>query len=264
MTELSFRGTVVPRLFLFEFMITYHLVTLFPESTESYLHASILKRAQEKGLIAIKYYNPRDYTISAKKGKKQTYAERRVDDRPYGGGPGMVIEALPVIRAIEAALKEGKKQKRKKGIHTSYFIPHTSKPRIKVIFFSPAGKQFTNSMAESFKKYTNIIFVCGRYEGIDARVKKAFPMFDISVGPYVLTSGELPAMIMIDTITRRIPGVLGDNLSIEEERIASPDVYTRPEVIEFKGKKYRVPKILLSGHHAKMEQWKKLKINKRK
>ncbi|MBP6858498.1 MAG: tRNA (guanosine(37)-N1)-methyltransferase TrmD [Candidatus Pacebacteria bacterium] len=223
-------------------MTTYHLITLFPESTESYLNASILKRAQEKGLIALKYYNPRDFTISAKKGAKQTYAERRVDDRPYGGGPGMVIEALPVIKAIESAV--GKKLKTKSG-----------KAKVKIIFFSPAGKQFTNEMAETFKKYTDIVFVCGRYEGIDARVKKAFPMVDISVGPFVITGGELAAMIMIDAITRRIPGVLGDNLSIEEERIASSDVYTRPEVIEFKGKKYRVPKILLSGHHAKMDQW---------
>ncbi len=99
--------------------------------------------------------------------------------------------------------------------------------------------------------------VCGRYEGIDARIKKAFPMVDMSVGPYVLTGGELPAMIMIDTITRRIEGVLGDHLSLEESRIASPDVYTRPPVIEYKGKKYRVPKILLTGDHAKIEEWKK-------
>jgi tRNA (guanine37-N1)-methyltransferase len=231
-------------------MTTYHLITLFPESTESYLNASILKRAQEKGLIAIKYYNPRDYT-EAKKQKsnkakiKQTYAERRVDDRPYGGGPGMVIEALPVIKAIEAAV--GKKVKSQKS--------KVKKAQVKIVFFSPAGKQFNNEMAETFKKYMDIVFVCGRYEGIDARVKKAFPMIDISVGPYVITGGELAAMIMIDTITRRIPGVLGDNLSIEEERVASPDVYTRPEVIEYKGKKYRVPKILLSGHHAKMDQW---------
>jgi tRNA (guanine37-N1)-methyltransferase len=220
-------------------MTTYHLITLFPESFESYLNASILKRAQEKGLIAVKYYNPRDFTVSSKKGKAQTYSDRRVDDRPYGGGPGMVIEALPVIKAIAKAL--GKKVKSKK---------------VKIVFFSPSGKQFTNEMAEDYKKYTDIVFVCGRYEGIDARVKKAFPMVDISVGPYVLTGGELPAMLMIDSITRRIPGVIGDIQSLEEERVASPDVYTRPEVIEYKGKKYRVPKVLLSGHHAKMDQWK--------
>ncbi len=244
MTFFENRGTLGYRDFHYS-MITYHLITLFPESTESYLNASILKRAQEKGIIALKYYNPRDFTVSANK-KKQTYAERRVDDRPYGGGPGMVIEALPVIKAIEAAV--GRKVKSQKS--------KVKKAQVKIVFFSPAGKQFTNEMADTFKKYTDIVFVCGRYEGIDARVKKVFPMVDISVGPYVLTGGELPAMIMIDTITRRIPGVLGDIQSIEEERVASPDVYTRPEVIEYKSKKYRVPKILLSGHHAKMNAWK--------
>ena len=228
-------------------MTTYHLITLFPESVEPYVNSSILKRAQEKGIIAIKYYNPRDFVVG-KDGKipkdmnSLSYSEKRVDNRPYGGGPGMVIEALPIIRAVEEAV--GKKIKSVK-----------TKSKIKIVFFSPAGEQFSNNMAETFKKYTDIVFVCGRYEGIDARVKKAFPMVDVSVGPYVLTGGELPAMIMIDTITRRIPGVLGDHASVEENRVASPDVYTRPEVIEYKGKKYRVPKVLLSGHHAKMDEW---------
>lgn len=236
-------------------MLTYHLITLFPESTESYLNASILKRAQEKRLISIKYYNPRDFVERKKengRGKKGplTYAEKRVDDRPYGGGPGMVIEAMPVIKAIEAALKKTSGRR--------IFFPkrRTVQKNVKIVFFNPSGRQFTNKMADTFKKYTDIIFVCGRYEGIDARVKKAFPMVDISVGPYVVTGGELASMIVIDTITRRIPGVLGDNLSVEEERVASPDVYTRPEVIEYNGKKLRVPKILLSGHHAKMDEWK--------
>jgi len=216
-------------------MITFHILSLFPESFESYLGASIVKRAIEKKVIAVKFYNLRDFA-SANPKKKLTYAERRIDDRPYGGGPGMVIEALPVIRALTKAV--GKKK------------------NVKIIFFSPSGKQFTNEMANIFKKYSDIVFVCGRYEGIDARVKKVFPMAEISVGPYVLTGGELPAMIMIDSITRRLPGALGHALSVEEERIASPDVYTRPEVIEFKGKKYRVPKVLLSGHHEKMNEWK--------
>ncbi len=270
-------------------MTTYHLITLFPESTESYLDASILKRAREKGIIDIKYYNPRDFvgnSNSSRQGgklkfipprrdrqkSKLTYQDRRVDDRPYGGGPGMVIEALPVIRAIEAAVGKKIRNPKSEIRNKSKIIPPgrdrrnsiAKKAQVKIVFFSPAGKQFTNEMADSFKKYTDIVFVCGRYEGIDARVKKAFPMIDISVGPYVLTGGELPAMIMIDTITRRIPGVLGDKLSVEEERVASPDVYTRPEVIEYKGKKHRVPKILLSGHHAKMDEWKKAKKIKNK
>ena len=225
--------------FLFPYMTTFRIITLFPESFESYLGASIIKRAIEDKKIAVKYYNPRDFALAGKK-KAATYSERRVDNRPYGGGPGMVIEALPVIRAVEAALK-GIKRKQK----------------ARIVFFNPAGKQFSNEVADTFKKYSDLILVCGRYEGIDARIKKAFPMADISVGPYVLTGGELPAMILIDAITRRIPGVLGHDSSIEESRIASPDVYTRPEVIEFKGKKYKVPKILLSGHHKNMEEWKK-------
>ena len=228
-------------------MVTYHVVSLFPESLDSYVNSSILKRAQERGLVSIKYYNPRDFVKSSKYDEKaiekMTYAERRVDNRPYGGGPGMVIEAMPVINSIEAAV--GKK------------IKNAGAKSVKIIFFSPAGKKFTNVMAESFKKYTDIVLVCGRYEGIDARVRKAFSMTDISIGDYVLTGGELPAMVMIDTITRRIPGVLGDETSIEELRVSSPDVYTRPEVIEYKKKKLRVPKVLLSGHHAQMDEWKK-------
>jgi len=235
-------------------MTTFHLITLFPESFESYLQASIIKRAQEKGLITIKFYNPRDFVVIPK-GKEPSYSDRRVDNRPYGGGPGMVIEALPVIKAIEKALRlgakclvQGKPLQAQGKLKTK---------KVKIVFFSPSGTQFSNETADTFKKYTDIVLVCGRYEGIDARVKKAFPMIDISVGPYVLTGGELPALIMIDSITRRIEGVLGDIQSLEEERVASPDVYTRPEVIEYKGKKYRVPKVLLSGHHQKMEEWKK-------
>ena len=234
-------------------MITFHLITLFPESFESYLNASIVKRAQEKGAIAIKYYNPRDFTVSSKKNKEQSYADRRVDNRPYGGGPGMVIEALPIIKAIEKAV--GNKIKRQKLKGKSESKKAVSRDKVRIIFFSPSGEQFTNEIADSFKVYTDIVFVCGRYEGIDARVKKVFPMIDISVGPYVLTGGELPAMIMIDTITRRIPGVLGDIQSLEEERVASPLVYTRPEVIEYKKKKYRVPKVLLGGNHKDIEEW---------
>ena len=224
-------------------MTTFHVISLFPESLDSYVNSSILKRAQERGIISIKYYNPRDFAKSAKGNKDLSYAERRVDDRPYGGGPGMVMEALPVIRAIEKAI--GNKIKSSKG-----------KSGVKIIFFSPSGKQFTNVVADSFRKYTDIVLVCGRYEGIDARVKKAFPMTDISIGEYVLTGGELPAMVLIDTITRRIPGVLGDDNSVEERRVAGSDVYTRPPVIEYKGKKLSVPKILLTGHHKKIDEWK--------
>ena len=224
-------------------MVTFHVITLFPESLESYLGASIVQRAQERKKIAVKYYNPRDFAMAAKKGAKLTYADRRVDDRPYGGGPGMVIEALPVMRAIDKAV--GRKMKTAAG-----------KKSVKIVFFNPGGEMFTNAVADKFRTHNDIVLVCGRYEGIDARVKKAFPMADISVGDYTLTGGELPAMVLIDAITRRIPGVLGDDLSVEEARVASRDVYTRPAVFEYKKKKYKVPDILLSGHHKNIDEWK--------
>jgi tRNA (guanine37-N1)-methyltransferase len=212
-------------------MTTFHIITLFPESFDSYLGASIVKRAIEDRKIKVKFYNPRNFA------KNKWH---RVDRRPYGGGPGMVIEALPVIKAIERAIGKLK----------------VKNAKCKIIFFSPAGKQFSNSTADAYKKYSDIVLVCGRYEGIDARVLKAFKCDLVSVGPFVLTGGELPAMVVLDSVARRIPGVLGQELSLEESRIASPDVYTRPEVFEYKGKKYRVPKILLSGHRAKIDEWK--------
>jgi tRNA (guanine37-N1)-methyltransferase len=209
--------------------MNFHIITLFPRAFDSYLGESILKRAIEDKKIKVKFYNPRDFSIDK---------WARVDQKPYGGGPGMVIQALPVIKAIEKAKKA------------------CGKSKVKIVFFNPSGKQFDTIYAkESAKKYKNIIFVCGRYEGIDARIKKVFKMEDVSVGPFVLTGGELPAMIMIDSIARQINGVLGNFDSREEERVSSPDVYTRPEVIEYKGKKLRVPKILLSGNHAEIDKW---------
>lgn len=186
-----------------------------------------MKRAIEDKKIKVSFYNPRDFT-------KDKW--RRIDMKPYAGGPGMVIQAEPVIKAIAKA--KGKKN-------------------AKIIFLSPNGKQFTNSYAAGIaKKYKDVIIVSGRYEGIDARVKKVFKMEDVSVGPFVLTGGELPAMLMIDVMARQVPGILGNFDSIEESRTASPDVYTRPEVFSYKGKKYRVPKVLLGGNHAKIEEWK--------
>ena len=209
--------------------MTYHIVTLFPAAFDSYLGESILKRAIEDKKIRVKFYNPRDFSADK---------WARVDQKPYGGGPGMVIQALPVAKAIEKAKKSCGKQV------------------TKIVFFNPSGKPFDTEYAKkSAKKYKHIIFVCGRYEGIDARVKKMFKMEDISVGPFVLTGGELPAMIMIDSISRQIEGVLGNFDSREEERVASPDSYTRPEVVEYKKKKYRVPKILLSGNHKLIDEW---------
>lgn len=208
----------------------FHIVTLFPKAFGSYLGESILKRAIEDKKVKVSFYNPRDFVENK---------WRRVDRSPYGGGPGLVIEALPVVRAIESALKK-------------------SQNKAQIAFLSPRGKQFTNQYAKKItKKCKNIILICGRYEGIDARVKKVFKMDEISVGPFVLTGGELPAIMIMDVVARQIPGVLGNLDSLEERRVSTSEVYTRPEVFEYEGKKYRVPKILLSGHKAKIEKWKR-------
>lgn len=213
--------------------MNFHVVTLFPGTFDSYLNESIISRAIEDKKIKVTFYNPRDYSDDKWK---------RVDQKPYAGGPGMVIQALPTIKAIDKALSKIKRNK---------------KAKIKIIFFSPGGTDFNTDYAKkSAKKYTDIIFVCGRYEGIDARVKKVFKMEDVSVGNYVLTGGELPAMVLIDSISRQVEGVLGNFSSLEESRISSHDSYTRPEVFEYKKKKYRVPKVLLSGDHKKIEEWK--------
>ncbi len=207
--------------------MNFHIVTIFPESFESYFSTSIIGRAIKDKKIKVKFYNPRDFAKDK---------HNRIDQKPYGGGPGMVMEALPVIRAIEKA--KGKKR------------------AVKIYFLSPGGKQFdTETASKVTKRNKDIIIVCGRYEGIDARIKKVFRMEEISIGPYVVTGGELGAMILVDVISRQIKGVLGDFDSREEARISSHDVYTRPEVFEYKGKKYKVPPILLSGNHKQIDEF---------
>ena len=217
-------------------MIHFHIITLFPKSIEPYLASSILGRAQlknskpkkgEKAKFKVSFYNPRDYAKNLKE---------RIDRRTYGGGPGMVLAPEPYLRAAAAAAK-GKKAE--------------------VIFFSPGGVQFDQVMSQKLSKKKNIIFIAGHYEGVDARVAKILRAKQVSIGPYVLTGGELPAAIMIDAIARYIPGVLGKEESREDERVASSEVYTRPEVLKWKGKSHRVPHVLLSGNHAKINEWRK-------
>jgi len=231
--------------------MNFHIITLFPNSFDSYLGESIVKRAIEDTKITVAFYNPRDFADNAYK---------RIDQKPYAGGPGMVIQAEPVIKAVEDVLKRIAKRdmrstsmKNSKGTKTrnSKFMSRTS-----ILFFSPSGKQFDTAYAKkNVKKYTDVIMICGRYEGIDERVKKVFKMEDLSVGPFVLTGGELPAMLVLDCMARQVEGVLGNFNSLEESRVASSAVYTRPEVFEYNGKKYRVPKVLLSGDHKKIEEW---------
>jgi tRNA (guanine37-N1)-methyltransferase len=213
----------------------FHLVTLFEDACDAYLSASIIGRARKEKKIVVKYQNPRDY-VENKWGK--------VDERPYGGGPGMVMQALPVVKAAAKALggKKGKKV---------------------VVWFSPSGKQFTNKDADALAKYSDVVLVCGRYEGIDERAKKILktlaPVKEFAVGEAVYTGGEVPALAIVDAVTRRLPGVLGKDASVEERRIASSAVYTRPETISYKKKNHRVPKVLQTGHHANIDKWRSAK-----
>jgi tRNA (guanine37-N1)-methyltransferase len=228
--------------------MTFHIITLFPEMFDSYLNESILGRAQKEGKIKFFFYNPRDFVKPTKSQSKNEKPYLRVDDKPYGGGPGMIIKADVMIKAIENVLEK---------INPSTKL-RARKLKSKIILLTPNGRQFDTQYAKIVvKKYTDIIIMCGRYEGIDARVKKIFRAEEISIGPYVLTGGELPAMIIADCVARQIEGVLGNFDSREEERIASSEMYTRPEVLIYKKKKYKVPAVLLSGNHKKIDEWRK-------
>ncbi|MBP9839834.1 MAG: tRNA (guanosine(37)-N1)-methyltransferase TrmD [Candidatus Pacebacteria bacterium] len=231
----------------------FHVITIFPEMFDSYLKESILGRAINNKLVDIKFYNPRDFIKNPKNGY------RPVDDKPYGGGPGMVMRAEPMIKAIEKAVAQASRNFSQVLVKNPQTIRKNSSSlrKVKIIIFSPSGKKFITSYAkQAVKKYTDIILICGRYEGIDARVKKIFKAEDISIGDYVLTGGEIPAMVMIDSIARQVKGVLGKYESLEEERVSTSEVYTRPEVLKHKNKNYKVPKVLLSGNHKKIEEWK--------
>ena len=180
-------------------------------------------------MLKINYLDPKDFVD----------IKERVDRRPYGGGPGMVLEPECILKAVHKASAKVK----------------GAKP--KIIFFATDGVQFDEALAKKWAKEKHLIFISGRYEGIDARVAKILKAQKVSVGPYVLTGGELPTATVIDAVARFVPGVLGTYESLERERVSSPDVYTRPEVLKWKGKKYRVPGVLLSGHQAKIDEWKK-------
>jgi tRNA (guanine37-N1)-methyltransferase len=222
-------------------MIKFNIITIFPDIFQSYFNESIIKRAQEKKLVNIKIHNLRDYTDDKRK---------TVDDHPYGGGPGMVMKIEPIYRAVCSIFKKSKVQ--------------MSNVKTRVIIFSPKGEKFDQAMAKRFSKLDNLIMICGRYEGVDERVAKYVADEEVSIGDYVLTGGEIPAMIVVDAITRLIPGVIAKESLNEEsfsfkkqkdlanENYEYPQ-YTRPE----KFGKWSVPKVLLSGDHKKIEEWKK-------
>lgn len=220
-------------------MLSFHLITLFPEACDAYLSASILGRAREQKKVKVDYQTPRDF-VTNKWGK--------VDERPYGGGPGMVMTALPVAKAVKKSLA------RRKGKNA-------------IVWFEPGAKAFDNKEADKLLKYDDVVLVCGRYEGIDTRAKTIMKtmgkLHTYSLGEAVYTGGEVPAMAIVDAVTRRIPGVLGKDESVEERRISSHDIYTRPETIEWEGKKYKVPAVLQTGNHAAIDAFRLKKGGKK-
>lgn len=215
--------------------MNFYVMTLFPEMIEQGLNTSVIGRAIEKNLLSLKAINIRDYTLDKHK---------KVDDYPYGGGAGMLMTVEPVIRTFEAIKQD---------------IRETTgmEQRPRVVYLTPWGHQFNQSMAQEFAQEENLVFLCGHYEGIDERALEEVATDFVSIGDYVLTGGELPAMVMIDAISRLIPGVLNNKDSAEYEsftgNLLEHPQYTRPE--NYQGKK--VPEVLLSGNHAKIEAWKK-------
>ena len=220
------------------------ILTLFPKIINSYTEESIIKRAQEKKLVRITAHNIRDFSLER---------HHKVDDRPYGGGAGMVMMALPVLRAVD-------------------YIKKMAKIKPKIIILSAKGKQFNQKIAQDLsRKHKNLILISGRYEGIDERVKKILQAEEISIGPFVMTDGDIGALTITSAVVRLLPGVLGNTESIWEEsfsnikkdsgfkiqdsRFREYPHYTRPEILQYKGKNYAVPKILLTGDHKKIQAW---------
>lgn len=210
--------------------MNFHIMTLFPEMVMNGLHTSIIGRAAAKNLLSIEAINIRDYAFN----KHQS-----VDDYPYGGGAGMLMQAEPVYLAYKAVEEKTKKKK------------------LRVVYLSPQGDTFTQKMAEELAKEEDLVLLCGHYEGIDERVLEEIVTDYVSIGDYVLTGGELPAMVMVDTISRLVPGVLHNDVSAEfesfQDNLLEYPQYSRPE--EWHGKK--VPPVLLSGHHANIEKWRR-------
>ena len=213
----------------------FEILTLFPSLFDGVFTDSIIKRAIDKGLISIHIENIRDYSEDTHKS---------VDDYPYGGGPGMLLKPRPLSKAIRAA-------KERLASHAP-----------KVIFLGPRGETLKHETVEELQKEKGLILLCGRYKGIDHRICEKYIDREISIGDYILSGGEIPATVLIDAVTRLIPGVLGNDESAGHDSffdgLLSPPQFTRPEVFE----KMRVPEVLLSGHHKKIELWQRQQAEK--
>ncbi len=240
MAGLSFSNNI-----LYSYAVKFDILTIFPTFFESFKNEALISRAQKKKLISIKTHNLRDYADDAR---------GTVDGRPYGGGAGMVLLFSPIYKAVKK-IKSRIKNTRK----------------IKVIVFNPKGKKFTQEMARNWSKLDRLIMICGRYEGIDERVMTEVADEEISIGDYVLFGGEVPAMVVMEAVSRLLPGAIGKQESLKDESFNDAGVmgqeqltkfieyphYTRPEVIVIKRKKLKVPEVLLSGDHKKIEEWRK-------
>ena len=215
------------------------IITIFPEIFDFYFKQSLISKAQEKGVVEIKAHQLRDFTND----KHST-----VDDKPFGGGRGMILKFEPIAKAISNLSKLKTKNEKLKN-------------KQRVILFSPRGKKFTQKMATNWAKQNQLIFICGRYEAVDERVAKKLATDVVSIGDYVLMGGELPALVVIESVVRLLPGAVGNSESLIGERITKTGgfleypQYTRPEVVKINGKKIRVPKVLLSGNHKKINEW---------
>ncbi len=222
----------------------FDVITIFPNFFYPFLSEGLIKKSINKRILKINIHNLRDWTIDK---------HRTVDDKPFGGGLGMVMKVEPIYKAVESAKEQFKRDKK------------TKKIKRKIILFTPRGRKFNQNIASQLSKMDQIILICGRYEGVDERVAKYIADLKISIGNYVLMGGELPAMVVIESVVRLIPGVIGKTQLLNERIVSDYDKkgfieyaqYTRPEVFSPKeGIKWRVPKILVSGDHKKIKDWK--------
>ncbi len=206
--------------------MTFYILTIFKEAVQPYLDASLLGKARQAGTVRVEFVDPRDFTDDP---------HRSVDDKPYGGGPGMVMMVEPVYRAVR-------------------WVKEQCGGDVKTFLLSPRGAQFTAAQARELRTEKNVALICGRYEGVDERIAEHVADGVISIGPYVLSGGELPALVVVEAVSRYVKGVLGKEESLEEVKGSYP-VYTRPEKFEADGTVWGVPAVLLSGDHGKIEKW---------
>ncbi len=236
------------------------IITIFPKLFENFLSEALVSRAIQKEIISVGVHNLRDWTSDNHK---------TVDDRPFGGGVGMVLMVEPILKAVEALRKI---RNPKSEIRNKFKTQDSNKAlKTRIIAFSAKGKTFNQATARRLSKYDQLIFICGRYEGIDERVNKYIADEEISIGDFVLFGGEVPAMVVTEAVTRLLPDAVGKKASVEEEsfrelskteketmdKFVEYPYYTRPEKIIIDGKNRVVPKVLLSGNHKKIEEWKK-------